>query len=968
MKRKIFNPHAESEEVLVNNFVVRLKEFEMLFEDIRTSKMKHPEQHYLIQGLRGMGKTTLLIRLKIQVQRNPALNTWLIPVFLNEETYNIRSLSNLWERIAEYLDDLEFSDEKLTAQFEKLEGEKDYQNLCFKTLLNFLHKHGKKILLLFDNIGESFFEKLSEKETHRFREILMTCADLRIIGASSVTLDYTYDYSKPFFDFFQTIHLGELSADETMLMLEKLQDSLPEVERVNLKSQAGKIETLRILTGGVTRTIILLSEILLYDSAGNAIQNLEEILDRITPLYKHRMDNLKPQQQQIMDVIAKGWDAISTKEIAAKVKDDGESSSSKHISAQLAQLEKNDLIIKKETSTKNHLYQVRERFFNIWYLMRLGSRQDKRRVLWLTRFLEEWYGKEGLQPFVEGFIEKVKSGKYNPYSAYVMSEALVQDKHIEYKLQHELLEETKKLLPDELKKNLSISASDTLIQFEILRKQGKYNECLKILNEISPQNDSLNFYYGFVYSELKNLKSAETFYLMAIEKGDSGAMFNLAILYQTEFKDFISAERYYLMAIDKEHSGAMFNLAILYEREFKDFKSAGRYYIMAIKKGYSDAMFNLAHLYETEFKDFKSAEKYYLVLIEKEHSNSMYNLALLYQTKFKDFKSAERYYMMAIEKGHPGAMFNLALLYQIEFKDFKSAERFYLMAIDKEHSGAMFNLAVLYERELKDFKSAEKYYLMAIENGNSSAMNNLALRYKIDLKDFESAKRYFLMAIEKGHSGAMNNLANLYQIEFKDFKSAERFYLMAIEKGHSGAMNNLGLLYEIKFKDFKSAEKYYLMAIEKGESEAIYNLCLNYFEQKIGKIKAWNLCKHLISQSSTALHKLTVIFIAIWNNKVEEAYKLLNLILAESGLIEEFYDDIGFNLQLFLAKKQEHKLFEIFNTNPHNLKERFKPIYYALMKRLKKEYPNEYLKMGKELEKPVEDILKYVEQLAKDYA
>ena len=56
--------------------------------------MKYPEQHYLVQGLRGMGKTTLLLRLKYEVEKSEGLNDWLIPVFFNEESYDLSSLSN----------------------------------------------------------------------------------------------------------------------------------------------------------------------------------------------------------------------------------------------------------------------------------------------------------------------------------------------------------------------------------------------------------------------------------------------------------------------------------------------------------------------------------------------------------------------------------------------------------------------------------------------------------------------------------------------------------------------------------------------------------------------------------------------------------------------------------------------------------------------------------------------------------
>ena len=38
---------------------------------------------------------------------------------------------------------------------------------------------------------------------------------------------------------------------------------------------------------------------------------------------------------------------------------------------------------------KNKLYLVKERFFNIWYLMRYGRRKTREKVLWLVKFLEE---------------------------------------------------------------------------------------------------------------------------------------------------------------------------------------------------------------------------------------------------------------------------------------------------------------------------------------------------------------------------------------------------------------------------------------------------------------------------------------------------------------------------------------------------------------------------------------------------
>ena len=234
-----------------------------------------------------------------------------------------------------------------------------------------------------DNLS-LIFSKFSDKESHRLREILSTSPDIRLVGASSVVIESFFDYKQPFYEFFKVERLEGLNAQETRELLAKLGEHYKEesIQHI-LQNEPGRIETLRRLTGGVIRTLVLLFEIFVDEENSNAFQDLEKTLDRVTPLYKHRMDDLSDQQQQIVHAIAMNWDAISTKEISQKTKLD-----SRQISAQIKHLKKNDLIETIPTNTKNHLYQLKERFFNIWYLMRHGRRYDRQRVIWLTRFLE----------------------------------------------------------------------------------------------------------------------------------------------------------------------------------------------------------------------------------------------------------------------------------------------------------------------------------------------------------------------------------------------------------------------------------------------------------------------------------------------------------------------------------------------------------------------------------------------------
>src|SRR5690606_37830027 len=69
-------------------------------------------------------------------------------------------------------------------------------------------------------------------------------------------------------------------------------------------------------------------------------------------------------------------------------------------------------------------------------------------------------------------------------------------------------------------------------------------------------------------------------------------------------------------------------------------------------------------------------------------------------------------------------------------------------------------------------------------------------------------------------------------------------------------------------------------------------------------------------------------------------------------------------LLLMLSRNQYHSAQDLFNRS-ENLREVLKPTYYALLTLLKKEYPNEIIKMGSELDQPVKDILNKVTEMPK---
>ena len=792
----LYNPHQQSPEELIGNFVVRLQTFRDIFNDIKSSKMKHPDQHYIIQAPRGAGKTTLLLRIYYEILNDRILSRRLIPIIFPEEQFFIRDLNGLWESVAENLQEYDDKFTGLKELLESMQDQDDYSDVNFGILVDALRKRKKKLILFIDNIGD-MLNKFSDEEHARLREILSTSSDIRLIGASSVILEHTFDYSQPFFEFFRFISIGGLTHEETVALLLRLADKSngTKVKEI-VAGQPERVEALRRLTSGSPRTIVLLFEIFADDQKGDSYKDLDMMLDRVTPLYKHRMEDLSKQQQWIVDAIAMNWDAVSTGEIAAKTKFD-----SKAVSAQLRLLEKNRVVRKIETTTKNHLYQVEERFFNIWYLMRYGKQKERNKVLWLVKFLQEWCSQDELIERARKHMNALSKEEYDIGHAYIMTEALART-GIPMQLQHDLLEKTKAFLGRKDKK---------------LRRE--------------------------------------------LSKSDIELHQKAFALYQ--------------------------------------------------KKDYSASLKLFEQIYN------KTADVLYRIALNNE--------------KLQRTDQAEKYYLMSIDKGNDWAMLNLANLYKGQ------------QQLDK----------------------AEKYYLMSIDKGNDWAMLDLADLYK-GQQQLDKAEKYCFMSIDKGNDWAMLDLANMYKGQ-QQFDKAEKYYLMSIDKGNEKAMYNLALLYQDR-NDFDKTEKYYLMAADRGHVNAMNKLAQLYFERKTKREIALDYMERAAAASHNINHLARLIHCQLWNNKLDDAIAEFEKMLASWDGRDDFDYLIRNALIFFIAKKQTHFVHQQFEREALNLKDRFKPVYYALMHFMRDKYPNEYRKMGDELRETVGEVIEKINRLSIDYA
>jgi Flp pilus assembly protein TadD len=628
--------NANNDNVSVRrNFIVRIAEFELIMSDLRRKKAKDPLQHELLLGRRGSGKSTLLRRIQIEIEEDLDLSQNYIAINLAEEQAGIYRLSDLWFETLKEITIQTQQTLELRA-FSTFKNNQEYTRYLYGEIHRILIEQHKKVVLLLDNL-DRIVENFDD-DGHLLRETLLNYNDLQLIGGSTRMDEHFWQYDQPFYEFFRRHRLEGLSFDEIHQLLNQWSAALnlPQLKDYALKNR-GKIEALRILTDGLPRTLQFFIKIFLKNSTLTGFDHIKQTMDLASPLYQERLNSLTAPQRKIVLEMAFIWEACSTKQLVEVCRMEG-----KLISSFMKQLNSFGIVETIPTSTKNHLYRLSERFFNMWLIVTQGNPDQKRKARYLTIFLETWYDAHEIQTLANTHAKNLKDKSMGYDQAVVLTKAFSQSKYIGVQERDNLLDLTYQLADCQPEKgDLPTKYKDLREEIKKLEESGEFEKALALVEEIENEEDGVKFgMKGYFYTDLQKEKEAEKYYLLAIEKGDINAIYNLGRLYQNQGKEK-EAEKYYLLAIENGVIEASGNLALLYGKQGKE-KEAEKYYLLAIENGDTEASYNLALLYGNHGKE-KEAEKYYLLAIENGVIEALNNLAILYFLNNKEKSKALSY-------------------------------------------------------------------------------------------------------------------------------------------------------------------------------------------------------------------------------------------------------------------------------------------------------------------------------------
>lgn len=293
---------------------------------------------------------------------------------------------------------------------------------------------------------------------------------------------------------------------------------------------------------------------------------------------------------------------------------------------------------------------------------------------------------------------------------------------------------------------------------------------------------AVQYHMHHVYKAQTNercyIEEAIRLYSIAIEKGNSGAMCNLAGLYQEGIhieQDYEKAIELYNTAIEAGNNYAKSSLINLCNKIFENPKVEN-----------ADLLFLIGSMYEIGFavdQDLEKAVNFYNLSIDMGNKEAAYDLALLYQKDKNVMQNGEeivRLYKIAIQNNNCNAMYNLAIIYYqgdgVE-RDFEETVRFLNLAVENGHKHAAEILGSLYyygEEINQDLMKAAKFYEIAFENGEILGSRLLNLSHLYDegngvKQDLQRAKLLFKISLQKLHreieqnsEEALETLCDLY--------------------------------------------------------------------------------------------------------------------------------------------------------------------------------------------------------------
>ena len=389
----LYRSGVTSPERLRSTSVARGHLLDNAIESLRGSVGRKSKSHQLFIGPRGIGKTHLLSCIEDAVQSDETLDASVVVVRFPEESNRTLSFADFLIGTCGILKEVLEDEPRWAELFAAVETEDDDAKVVDTLVPAFREENrrrGRTLLVMLENLGEVLARQIRDRnEVAALRKFLMADNGCLLLATAPLHFDGITDVEQPFYDFFDIQILESLSFEETVEVirlnlecdgktdiLESLDDMLP------------RLQALYRMTGGNPRLAMMLYELIAHESVTRVQDQFHLLLDRISPFYQGRLNELPPGQRALLECLASMRDEEKTPAaIAARMR-----MSQQETSSLLKRLSDARYLraVRHPRDRRSRLYTIREGFFDIWLAMNL-SRGARRRLPFLLEFFSLFY-------------------------------------------------------------------------------------------------------------------------------------------------------------------------------------------------------------------------------------------------------------------------------------------------------------------------------------------------------------------------------------------------------------------------------------------------------------------------------------------------------------------------------------------------------------------------------------------------
>jgi hypothetical protein len=300
----------------------------------------------------------LVRRVAAEIRRSPALNQHWYPLVFGEESYRILSAGEFWLEALNHLA-AQNPGAQWQGVYEELRGERDEKRLqqrAIAQLMDFADAQNKQILLIVENLNMLFDEQMSAGDDWDLRHTLQNEPRLMLLGTATQRFDEIDNVDKAWFEFFALHTMEPLNLSECRQLWSNVADE---------DLTDNQIRPMQILTGGNPRLLQVLAGFAKGMSFRDLMANLTQLIDSHTDYFKGLLEVLPATERRVFVELLEFWKPVSANQVASAARMEVSKTS-----ALLHRLLKRGAIELVEQPDKKKYYQVTERLFNIYYLMR----------------------------------------------------------------------------------------------------------------------------------------------------------------------------------------------------------------------------------------------------------------------------------------------------------------------------------------------------------------------------------------------------------------------------------------------------------------------------------------------------------------------------------------------------------------------------------------------------------------------